>query len=162
MPDSRGENYTPYASSRGDSGTTAASALSAGSAVQSVANIIAANLPSRASNAADAIVPIGVIPVNATILSVNQVPASDQAGSATNFANVKVINIGSGGSGTATIGSKSFSAAGASIGSNAKGSHALGAGSAATAGDVVGVSYASAGNGIALVAHAIQIAYQTR
>src|SRR5688572_15611446 len=83
-------------------------------------------LASRASNAADAIIPLGRIPHNAFALSAYIIPHSSQAGSATHYADVKVVNLGAAGSGTTVVASKTFSAAGASVASNTPGAMTMG------------------------------------
>lgn len=128
---------------------------------QGADRVLTAYMPSRASNAADGIVPIGVIPANATITGVYFQPQGSQAGSATNFAIARVLNAGIGGSGTDVVASKSFSAAGASIAAQA-GSSLPVASAEVTGPTGLAASYASSGNGIALVPHTITVSYRLR
>ena len=114
---------------------------------------------SIASNAANAIEPFFPTGQAISILSAWIVPLTSQAGSATNFASVNLVNLGSGSAGTVVMASKTFSVSTASVAAMTPGSFALGTASKTSA-EQIGVSYTSAGNGIALVAHDIQMAYR--
>ncbi len=114
---------------------------------------------SQASNAANNVV--GFFPTGQAIsvLSVWVDPVSSQAGSATNYDNIALIYLGSGSAGTVVGASKTFSAAAASVDANVLGSFALGT-VTKTSAEHLAVSHTSAGNGIALVARTIHMAYR--
>lgn len=118
------------------------------------------HMPSRASNAADRTVSIGLKGQAIKILSVDLIPEASQAGSATNYADVKIVNLGSGSAGTTVVASKTFSAAAASIAANTPGAFTLGSVVSKASAEHFAVSYGSQGNGIALVAHALAVAYR--
>jgi hypothetical protein len=94
------------------------------------------------------------------ILSVDIVPQASQAGSATNFADVGLVNLASGGAGTTVLASKTFSATGTSVAALAPGALTNVGTPTIAAGEAYAVSYTSQGNGIALVAHAVAIQYR--
>lgn len=116
-------------------------------------------LASRASNAADGVVPLHIMKQAGSLLSASLMPTASQPGSATNFAQIKIIDLGTDGTGTRVLAStNALSAAGGSVAAAASANIPSVAASIA-AGRVIGVSYASAGNGIALVEHKIQLDY---
>ena len=154
------QSFTPYLSARSaaTSGLVNSSAL-----VEVSANLqyFQVAVPSRASNAANSIVNIGVPGQAISVVSAYMVPQSSQAGSATNYDDITLFNGSSDGTGTAVIASKTFSAAGASVAAGAPGSFALSAANASVAaGQAIAASYTSQGNGIAIVAHTIEVAYR--
>ena len=120
----------------------------------------AAQLASRASNASDSAIPIGIIRQATQLLSGDILPTASQPGSATNFADVGIINLGSDGNGTVVLASRTFSAAGTSVDALAPGALTIVGTPTVSAGEVIGVSYTSQGNGIALVAHGISLSYR--
>lgn len=156
--------FTPYLSAR----SQATSGLVNASALQEISGGIGrmiVNVPSRASNAANGFVPIENVPQNMSVVSAYIMPQTSQAGSATNYDDITIVNLSSDGTGTAVVASKSLSAAGASVQAGAPGSFVLASGASASAlsvgsGNVLAVSYTSAGNGIAVVAHTIEVAYR--
>src|ERR1051326_4098976 len=164
MPDYP-EVHTPYLSARSEAASDVANAASSlvnttGTAVNIVNasrhfDLHAASLASRASNAADAAVPIGVMPDAAVLVSAWIVPHSSQAGSATNFFNARLIDFGTDGSGTAILASYSLSAAGQGIGALSAGAMTMSSSLSVPSGHVLGISYLSQGNGIAAVAHGV-------
>lgn len=115
---------------------------------------------SQASNAANNVV--GFFPAGQAIsvLSVYVDPISSQAGSATNYDNIGLVNMGSGSAGTVVLASKTFSAAGASVDANVPGSFALGTVVTKASNEHLAISHTSAGNGIALVARTVHMAYR--
>ena len=149
-------NFTPYLSARSATPTINSSALQ--DRTSFVDRYVISNA-SRASNAANAILPLGVAEVAISVVSAWIVPLTSQAGSATNFASVNLVNLGSGSAGTVIMASKTFSVSTASVAAMTPGSFALGVASKTSA-EQIGVSYTSAGNGIALVAHDVQMAYR--
>ncbi len=155
------QSFTPYLSARSaaTSGLVNSSALAETSAAL---QYFAVNVPSRASNAANSIVPVGVPGQAISVVSVYMVPQVSQAGSATNYDDLGLINLSSDGTGTVVVASKTFSAAGASVAAGAAGSFALNGGASASvaAGAALAASYTSQGNGIAIVAHTINVAYR--
>ena len=122
--------------------------------------VVAVNLPSRASNAGDAAIPLAVPRHAGSLVSADIVPHASQAGSATHFAVVDVINLSTDGTGTAVLASKSFSATGTSVAAAAPGPLSVAAAPTFTSADALAVSYSSQGNGIALVAHAVALTYR--
>lgn len=155
------QSFTPYLSARSaaTSGLVNASALVEVSAGLQYFQV---NVPSRASNAANSIVPIGRADQAISVVSAYMIPQSSQAGSATNYDDISIINLSSDGAGTVVVASKTFSAAGASVSAGSAGSFALNGGASASvaAGQALAASYTSAGNGIAIVAHTIEVAYR--
>lgn len=118
------------------------------------------NMPLRASNAGDSnaviLAPIGAA---GSVVAIHVAPIASQAGSATNFADIEIINLGSVGAGTVVLGSVSLSATATSIAANSASSLAVSNPTFAS-NEQLGVSYASQGSGIALVAHTLQIRYK--
>jgi hypothetical protein len=115
---------------------------------------------SRASNAADDVIDFfHALGHTVSVLSVYYVPHISQAGSATNYDDWKLINMGSGSAGTAVVASKTFSATGASVQAETPSSLSV-ASAAIASNEHLGISRVSAGNGIALVAHTIHMAYR--
>lgn len=114
-------------------------------------------LASRASNAADAVIPLGGTNQAMQVLAAYIVPQTSQVGSATNYADVKIVAVGADGTVAATLATKSFSAAGTSVAANARGAFTLGATPTKTAAQSLGLSYASQGSGVALVAHGLEV-----
>lgn len=162
-------NFTNYLSARDASGVQASAqgSTAAEQAAYASAQALSAHLehlqmsfPSKASNGTYGIVPFGLIPEAASVVSAWFTPHADQAGSATNYGDIKVINLGTAGSGTAILASKTLSAAGASGGSNQPVSMALSSTVSMAASAIIGVSYTKAGNGIDLVAHSIEVVYR--
>lgn len=151
------EVYTPLLSARSATPLVNSSAIANSTDRQDVVNETA--LASRASNAANAAVPLTVAPQPLVVLSAQLMPLSSQAGSATNFANVAIIDAGTDGTGTAVIASYTFSATGTSIAANGLGALTVVAPSVAS-GHQIALSYSSQGNGIPLVAHSLSIAYR--
>ena len=98
----------------------------------------------------------------AELLSADYVPNASQAGSASNFADLLVINLGSDGNGTTVLASYTLSATGASIDALAPGAFTVGSSPTVAAGEVVGFSIdnSSNGNGIAVGAGTVSVAYK--
>ena len=121
-------------------------------------------LPSRASNATDSIIGIGVVAHDGLVVGGYFIPTTSQAGSATHFANLRLINLGPSANLSTNLASRSLSAAGQGVSAHQRGDMTLSSGTAisVSAGDVIGVSYASQGNGIAVVAHTAELHYRKR
>lgn len=118
------------------------------------------NMPSRASNASDsAAVILAPIGAAGSVVAAQIAPIVSQAGSATNFALATIVNLGSIGAGTVVLGSVSLSATATSIAALSASAMAISNPTFAS-NEQLGVSYASQGSGIALVAHTLQIRYK--
>lgn len=119
-------------------------------------------LPSRASNAADSIIPLfppGHQPVE--LLSAVFDPISSQAGSATHYADLKVINLGSGSTAGSVMALWSLSAAGQGVSALIPQQMTIASAAIGVAsGERPAISYASQGSGIAVVAHSLHLAYR--
>lgn len=125
------------------------------------ANVYFMDVPvaSVASNA-QAVVPILGPGQAIQVLSAQMIPTASQAGSATNFFVASLINLGSAGTGTTVLASRSFSATGTSIAALVPGSLTLGSVTSRASAEVLAMSYTSSGNGIAAVAHTLHLAYR--
>lgn len=122
--------------------------------------------PSRASADADSILPF-MGPGQAIDLIAAEVEfGAAQVGSATNYADIKIVNKGTASAGTAVLASRSFSATTANLAANVAGSMTPSATSSAAphkaSSERLAVSYDKNGNGIDLVAHAVHMAYRYR
>ena len=118
-------------------------------------------LPSRASDAANLIIPVMGKGHGVELLSAHVSPLTSQAGSATNFANLLLVNMGSGSTVGSTMASYSLSATAQGIPALMDGELGVVAAAAAKgSAERMGLSYASQGNGIALVAHSLHLAYR--
>lgn len=152
------QNFTPYLSDRSLPATSQAPAQA------SAAPRPMGSLASRASNAANGAVPLLKLGNAIELKGVDFVPHASQAGSATNYADVTIIDMGTDGTGTAVLGTKSFSAVAASVAALVAGPMTMvtSKSSNVASGHIIGVSYTSQGNGIALVAHGINLDYRQR
>ena len=125
---------------------------------------------SVASNASDGGVTEGrfAIPTlptgkTAKLVGAKWIPVSSQAGSATNYRDLKVVNLGQAAAGTAVMASHTLSATGASVAASVAQALTMTTATAsvsATSGDVIELQTISAGNGIAIVAGCIQFEWQ--
>lgn len=117
------------------------------------------SVASQASNAANNILEFFPPGQAISVLSAWVVPLTSQAGSATNYDDIGLINLGSGSAGTVVMASKTFSAAGASVQAGTPGSFAI-VSPSKTSAEHLAFSHTSAGNGIALVARTYHMAYR--
>ncbi len=115
---------------------------------------------SNASNAANPVQDFFPPGQAISVLSVWVTPSTSQAGSATNYTDIQLVNMGSGSAGTTVLASKTFSAAAASVDANVPGVFASVASASKARTEHLAISHTSHGNGIALVARTIHMAYQ--
>ena len=122
--------------------------------------VMGKGLVSLASNGTYDAFGIEPAPGNCTIVSAFFVPSASQAGSATNYFDLKILDLSTDGSGTTVLASKTLSASTTSIAANAAGSMAITDSNSVTALNVIGVSAVKAGNGIARVAGEVVVWYR--
>ena len=113
-------------------------------------------------SAANLVTPLSAPRQACTLLSADIIPTASQAGSATNFADLLVVNLGSDGNGTTVLASYTLSATGASIDALAPGACTVESSPTVAAGEVIGLSIdnSSNGNGIDVGAATVALAYR--
>lgn len=154
-------NFTPYLSSREGTNIEQASAMQA---LTSARHSVQKSYASRASNAADGIIPLGHVPEDGVVVSAAFQPETSQAGSATNYANLSIVNLGPTAAISAVIASHSLSHATQGKAALGKQAMTLSTGTAlsVSAGDMLGISFASQGGGIAIVPGHAVVTYRRR
>lgn len=121
-------------------------------------------IPSRASNAADALrggLLFGDVP--AQLLSARFVPHASQVGSATNYADMKLVKLGSGSAGTTVMASRSYSATAQGHAKEIPAQLTLATAEAdlrLSTNEQMGISFASQGNGIAIQEGELHLSYR--
>lgn len=94
------------------------------------------------------------------VLSAWIVPLTSQAGSATNYPGVRLVDYGTGSAGTTVLASKEFSATSLSVDANTPGAMTLGATVTVSGTHHIVVTHEQVANGLDLVAHAVHMAYR--
>lgn len=94
------------------------------------------------------------------ILSAWVAPDTSQAGSATNYPGVRILNHGTGSAGTAVLAQRNFSGTALGVDAGLLGSMTLGAVVSKASGDQLAVQHEQVANGLDLVPHTVHMAYR--